>query len=118
MRDARWAMVYRKIIPRNSRGEPILFVLFSRSSTRCQSSFSPPDRHSEPDGVQELGGREDVAEVEVAEDGVLRRTLVEPHRVHDVLEVRRVPPPEGDSPLPVIQAGRRGDDLADLPSEL
>src|SRR4051794_5065133 len=74
-------------------------------------------RSSDADHLQELGRRQQVTEIERSEEGVLRRTLVEPHRIDDLFEVRGVPRPERDTPLPVIEAGRGGDDLGDSPSE-
>src|SRR5215217_5987058 len=44
----------------------------------------------EADRVQQLGRRQDVSEVEAAEECVPGRAFVEPHRVDDLFQVGRV----------------------------
>src|SRR5438132_7423188 len=77
-------------------------------------AFSPA---SEAYRIQEVAGRQEITEVEATEEGVLRRTLVEPHRVDDVFQVGGVAGPEGHAPLPVVDPRRGGDELRDPAGE-
>ena len=73
---------------------------------------------SRPIGVEHLVERGDHAGEERPELRVERRRLVEPHRVHDLLEVVGVHGEERDAPLEVVDAGGAGDDLEHPAGEL
>src|SRR5262245_57629640 len=70
--------------------------------------------NSKADRVEHFARGQDETEVKGPEQGVLRRALVEAHRIDDVLEVLGIAGPEGHAPLPIVQAGRGRDYLADL----
>lgn len=58
-----------------------------------------------------LCGTHHVPDIKRAEFSVFGGGTVKPHRIDDVLDVFRRTAPQRDSPLPVIKAGRCGDQL-------
>src|SRR5262245_13774682 len=94
------------------------------SETKIRNHFSV--RFTEGSGGRDLelqvfhrfGRRQNVTHVERTELGVIGRRFVEPHCVHDFLQESRLPSPERDPPLPVVEPRRSGNYLRNPAGEL